>query len=560
MKKTNAFITSPNRRIRKIEIRHFALLSFVLLFSLSISNATYPLEHEQKAIRNWKSQGYPIIFPIHSVEDWVQIDPTKIKCDADNFIAPNIWGDVVDVEAQIPTTKSHKKVSGKLCHHTIYSTTCKVGFFGSTVVSTHIQEKSTTPEACVVAMRDWSIGGLINTGFPPADCSWFSTTVSSNDNWDFADHYVQWNPYSSMYLDPLFPNGACSQSPCTTIHNSLIWMGVYQEEEECLLKDPILVKLSGLYPTQQSLFIGRKTRIYSNHLASYDLMDSCRMLFCGKLGYQFPNGEWIYIDQYSVDPDIQKIPTQLIIPRCKTDLSVKIEAIDEMVSHLENKLLSSKHYESCLTTVAKLIAKEPLTRSDIGSLSPLNPGYHPVYQLKNDFLFVGYSQYSLIFLRKNITAEFVVGYSEEGDPVRWTNWNPGKTSILDGPNGMFLSNGVIIPSSPTGVMPFDKTNTTNELLSIKIAHPLMTAIQSTIFMDNVQYVENETHLYIPSTISNPFNGSWFHNIYLTFLWTIGGIIAIVFVLIITRLFRFEFECWRPRCEEHELQALGNDKA
>ncbi|AJN08915.1 G protein [Ekpoma virus 1] len=317
-----------------------------------------------------------------------------------NLSCPTVWetfkiktGDKVERGSMCrPSLHTHDLEEGYLCYKDTWTTTCDESWYFSTEVKYKIIHEEVHDIDCLDALIEYKVGKLKAPFFPVATCYWASSTTESITFMMIKPHNAPLDPYSNRIVDPIiqadsgdnlkiyrttFPKTRWIREVNTTLEercNVATW-----ECHDMTLYSGWLTHPSGAFKTSLRTGLVVDSQIMGHIL----LRDTCKMDFCGRRGFRFPDGGWWRLTTEN-EVSLQDFElNDTVVPKCDdrsrnhvgyTDLDYNPEKIA-----LEQKSLLKT--TMCREKLAELGQGKGMSLYDTTYLIPNAPGRYPAYYI-----------------------------------------------------------------------------------------------------------------------------------------------------------------------------------
>lgn len=288
--------------------------------------------------------------------------------------APNMNKTSVDISWP-STTNGHIWQEGNLCYGLSYSTICDTNFWGTQTRTQHISHHAVTELECSARIKDLESGDYTNPFFPEADCSWLRTNTKTSRFVSVQSHKVKFDPYSSLFIDGIFPNTKCTTRVCETVHENTIWVGKQEPSISC----PAFTVTSGtLLMTEGTK---GETWIQTGPNDYFDLKRSCQMTYCKVKGVRLSNGH--FVGGVFGYPGVHK--------PCDANASITSDTYDSL-EILEKRTIENFQLRfKCLELVQSYVNGGSVSYLGLSKFQPFVTGNHHVYRIRNKTL-----EYSIV--------------------------------------------------------------------------------------------------------------------------------------------------------------------
>lgn len=469
---------------------------------------------------------YPLplyVVPQKQLTEWSKAAPNDLHCPP-----PGTEPDLKDgVQDQVTISKQleHKEMKGEdgwLCYGLTYATTCHEGFFWNAEASNSIKRHMVTENSCREELQKISEGESAPPTYPEPQCVWNSDNTVVSNYVLIVDHHVQFDPYTSQFVDGLFPNTRCRSSPCQTVHENTIWIAKESRNRVCseFKNETAIIMRERDKSQDQTLWL---------RMDDYDFVDidqACKMVYCGRQGLKLPTG--VFILWWDDLRKWEECPSQEQQIDVETQLTIELK-------NKENFRNAERRME-CLTTLIGLRNGMPLTYLALDQFQPDNPGAHMVYRINNGVLEKSRWLYWPI-VTFSLAEKNVLGYDADRSAVMWTHWVPsGLNGTESGFNGIYRR--------PDGIMVVPRIELRKAryseilLLShayITVEHPEATQLKSTNLDSDVRFSISRSTTDI---------GSWIEHMWDSFK---GKIVIIVVCVTLVVLLVGICCCCGPAC-------------
>lgn len=376
---------------------------------------------------------------------WKEIAPKDLLCPL--HIQPPIHHKQEVQITVIPNrvTAEVTHLPGFICHKMKYVVNCETGFFGQQSVTKEIHEVKISSSECAPLKGTTSDAPY----FPARLCAWMKMKVSEQEFIIVSDHQVEVDLYSLELIDPLFPQGKCKASPCSTIHASSVWLQHESPTQVC----PIEETIPAVYYTSK---IGdRPLSVIAPGRHPFGLTHACRIKFCNRWGLAVDLGSWVSIAGF-----------QGQFPTCPRGTLLQMRGHTDDFAYLGDLIYKTGMRTTCLNTLDIIKETHTVSPLQLSHFRQPHEGEGYAYRHHDGILQRDICTYTAI--QKFGTPKEQFGFAKAGDKISYRFTEKGQ-----GINGMLLKDdAVIIPDQELLQVHYDLI-VTEELPITPMKHPMI---------------------------------------------------------------------------------------
>jgi hypothetical protein len=177
-----------------------------------------------------------VVYPDGSPEGWIDIPVGNLSCPSPDDIF-DIKGEAKWTSIAYPHDRADKTmIEGYFCHGIVSVATCEVFFWGQQDRKCSHSTWSPTEEDCKMAYQSFISGNTEAETCSHFECVWLDKRTTMRKQISILKETVGVDRYTESYMHPLFPEGTCKKSPCTTRSDSIIWIGPdYNHKSLCVM-------------------------------------------------------------------------------------------------------------------------------------------------------------------------------------------------------------------------------------------------------------------------------------------------------------------------------------
>nr|WCD55365.1 MAG: glycoprotein [Adumi ohlsrhavirus] len=425
----------------------------------------------------------------------------------------------IPIVVRIPNMGRSPSIAGSLCTAIELVTTCEKGFFGGTTITEFTNAVNVEEARCRITITSHYKGDFLSLEHPTPVCSWMRTSTNTKRVEIISSHPVHYDPYTNILHSSIFLGGKCLQAPCLTIFANKLWIPEDSKSEFCSEK---YLDLSYLIAYNDS---DNQVKVWSSDIDVYGPLP-CIMTFCGKPGLRFSNGNWVGLDKKNV-PKLKWILDYFNnVIECIPGTTINIIQAGDLTKNAVSSLTDELIVLECEAVRGKILEGNPVSRAELQTFIPEYPGLYPVYHYSPGRFTVGTSYYKWLYARPSLNYPYVEFYDIMNKTYHWTKWTTaGNSTIIDGPNGLYILNKTLIYSLDD-IM---KYKTLTRLSSHQI-FPLESENNST-FIDQLMPESDTTYQFADDkSVSDLVSGSYFY--YLIYV-----LISLVICLVAIRIMK-----------------------
>ncbi|AMJ52362.1 glycoprotein [Riverside virus 1] len=396
---------------------------FTLIASISGSQS---LEHQST-----------ILFPTSDNVQWHEVTPNTLVCPIGDSYDKIESG--VTIPVKLPLIGTTINIAGSVCTFTKLSTTCSKGFFGGITLELHTEPLDVSESLCREEIQRVSEGAFSSSEHPTPSCSWMKSSTTSRTLISVTSHSVSYNPYADAFKSSIFLTGLCPSSVCRTHFYNRLWISDHSIKESCNESQMLEGSLVIYYNTNHTV-TSWSPDIY---ISEYD--SPCTMNFCGRKGLRYPSGDWMALDRKDI-PQQDWIGEYFYkIKDCPTGSQVNIINDKELIQNAVLSLLDEFLDHECEKVKDKITSGDMVSRTELQTLTPRYPGFHPVYRYSPGKFEMGLSLYQQVTVESSPNYPYIIIRRSDGRLWSWPYWIASNTTdIIDGPNGLYIKNKTLI--------------------------------------------------------------------------------------------------------------------
>lgn len=311
------------------------------------------------------------LFPVTQVGNSGNISDHHLTCDTNfkRYVDSSI-GSITLYSAQ-PNAGSHIEL-GYLCSKRIYYIDCSEGFFGGKDLTHGYETVMPHPGECSDAVREYREGILDTDTYILPSCGWMATSRNTKVSYSVMEHKVLVDPYTVTYVDKIFINGLCKESPCNTVYQGVQWVPAAVNEPKCpeITSEPVKIVFSG-YGTFDDLYF------HSDYIPGISGKNTCKDFhYCGREGVVLGSGHFVEVGDGTTDRLSRLIQK---LPPCPDNTSVVLA--NPAASKTYALVTFERVYltDRCREVVNKIKMGLNITHIEMAYLNPLITGIHHGY-------------------------------------------------------------------------------------------------------------------------------------------------------------------------------------
>jgi len=412
-------LRKQSRKSKKMRVSVYCRI-FWFLFLLSVTLPPVP-----------SVESSPVLYPISIEGDWTTITPHDLECPIHRRFQepPKSNHQTKSYAVQTLILDDKALVEGTWCRLETWTTTCDYRWYGSQYMTYSHTAAIPSISACLSA--DQTSSNRPYRGYHPRDCKYNQETSVVNSVVTLRSESLPYDPYLDSAISSLFSSGHCSEQWCKSYAGKALWKrSDFNSTNLCFRPNKQYVRLHTLPGNTYMKRAADKHQflLFPSGRAS-PISELCKTTICSKLGISAPWGEFI-----GISTELDK--TLHVSRKCPEKFDVtssrEIDLMDGLIYRLDLALMG----ERCFEERDRVLQGGEIGKLTLGKFSPMRPGYHPMYRLRNLTLEKNMGFYVLA-RSSGSPSEFTVTL-DHGPTMTWTDWVPsGSDKVLSGFNGLW---------------------------------------------------------------------------------------------------------------------------